>query len=342
MIRSFLPFILLVPLAACGDKSKRLPEAVGGQGEILVVMDKGHWEGEPGAKVRTLLERPIPGLPQQEPAFTVAHTTNESFGSLLVTHHNVLLATIRSDVDSSATILRHDVHARGQLVVSIVAKDPINWMNELRERSEDLLSRFEKHQRDRVIARSLGEADRSIISSLESAHALSIQVPGGYRVMKQDSNVTWLQRDRLMSGSGLEHNVIEGLLIYHYPYTSDSLFNVQQLVDVRDNVTRMHVPGPVDGSYMIVQRGFEQMDLMPVSRITELNGKFAYLMRGLFGMEGAKMGGPFISLTTIDEDRGRVVTVEGFVYAPQFDKREYIRELEAILYTLRFVPKAGQ
>jgi hypothetical protein len=33
-----------------------------------------------------------------------------------------------------------------------------------------------------------------------------------------------------------------------------------------------------------------------------------------------------------------VVTVEGFAYAPQFPKREYIRELEAILHTLRFDP----
>ncbi len=49
------------------------------------------------------------------------------------------------------------------------------------------------------------------------------------------------------------------------------------------------------------------------------------------------MGGPFISLSTFDKERNRIVTVEGFVYAPKFDKRNYLRQVEAILYTLDFV-----
>jgi hypothetical protein len=337
---SFILFVILSILgAACGSKNQRLPEAVGGQGEVLVVMEKGHWEGEPGALVRSLLERPIARLPQKEAMFKVAHTTPDAFGSLLITHHNVLHSMIGASVDTNTVMLRRDVHARGQLLAAISAKDPVTWMDLMKNSGENLVDRFEDHQRQRIMSRLSTQQDKAMVGTLKNAHSLTMDVPAGFRVMKQDSNFVWLQRDRIMSGSGLEHNVIEGLLIYHYPYTSDSTFNAEQLVNVRDNVTRLHVPGPVDGSYMIVQRGFEQMDLMPESRMTELNGKFAYLMHGLFGMEGAKMGGPFVSLTTVDEERNRVVTVEGFVYAPQFDKREYIRELEAILFTLKFVPE---
>jgi hypothetical protein len=52
-------------------------------------------------------------------------------------------------------------------------------------------------------------------------------------------------------------------------------------------------------------------------------------------MHGAKMGGPFVSLSCVDGTGTRLVTVEGFVYAPQFDKREYMRELEALVFSMR-------
>ena len=47
------------------------------------------------------------------------------------------------------------------------------------------------------------------------------------------------------------------------------------------------------------------------------------------------MGGPFVSHIRLDEENQRVVVVEGFVYAPETNKRNYIRRLEAALFTLR-------
>jgi hypothetical protein len=35
-----------------------------------------------------------------------------------------------------------------------------------------------------------------------------------------------------------------------------------------------------------------------------------------------------------------VITVEGYLYAPQFEKREMLRELEAIVYSLVVEPGA--
>ncbi len=329
----------IVLIAGCDQRQERKPNAVGGQGEVLVVMTKGHWESAPGAAVRNFLERPIARLPQREGRFKVAHTTPDAFGKLLSAHHNVLYAAIGDAADTNATIYQRDRYAIGQLLVRINAEMPEIWLAQLHEQGDEIVRFFEEHQRNRIISRLSGQMDAAIVSSLRSAHGLTIQVPTGFRTMKQDGHFTWLQRDRLMSGSGLEHNVIEGILIYHYPYTSENTFNVEYLVNMRDSVTKEYVNGPVDGSYMIVQRGFEEMDLMPESRATRLGDRFAYLMHGLYGMHGAKMGGPFVSLTTIDEDRNRVVTVEGFVYAPQFDKREYLRELEAILFTLELGTK---
>ncbi len=322
-------------LIGCGEQKRSLPNAVGGEGEVLVVMERRHWEGHAGAAVREVLERPIAGLPQREPHFKVAYSAPEGFGDLLVAHHNVLHAEIGPQVEQKGIVQRKDLHALGQLFVQIKAGTPGEWEELFHENGDALVQIFDRHHRERIMRRLEKTANAGLVDEVEGSHAVRLTIPAGYNIKRSANDFIWLQRDQVKKGQGLEHHVIEGILIYHYPYTSDSTFNVQNLVNVRDSVTRIHVEGPAEGSYMIVQRGFEGIDLMPESRAIEIDGRFAYVMRGLFGMHGAKMGGPFISLTTVDEQRGRIVTVEGFAYAPQFDKRELIKELEAIVLSLK-------
>lgn len=42
-----------------------------------------------------------------------------------------------------------------------------------------------------------------------------------------------------------------------------------------------------------------------------------------------------VSISTIDQEQSRVVTVEGFVYPPGIDKRPLVRNQEAIAYSLQ-------
>ena len=67
-----------------------------------------------------------------------------------------------------------------------------------------------------------------------------------------------------------------------------------------------------------------------------LYGKYCGVLRGLWEMEGDMMGGPFVSFARLDEVNNRVVVAEGFVYAPETDKKKnMMRRLEASLHTLR-------
>ena len=70
------------------------------------------------------------------------------------------------------------------------------------------------------------------------------------------------------------------------------------------------------------------------SRNITCNGHFVQEVRGLWRMENDMMGGPFVSYTQVDTLTNRVIVTEGFVYAPEKKKRQYIRELEAALQTL--------
>ena len=69
----------------------------------------------------------------------------------------------------------------------------------------------------------------------------------------------------------------------------------------------------------------------------EMEGRYFAKLRGLWKLENGFMGGPFISLSTVDEKRQRIVTVDGYVYAPSEEKREFLRQVESILYSLEIV-----
>ena len=56
--------------------------------------------------------------------------------------------------------------------------------------------------------------------------------------------------------------------------------------------------------------------------------------RGLWDMRHDAMGGPFVSYVMKDSANNRILVSEGFIFAPQKNKRAMIRELEAALQTI--------
>lgn len=47
------------------------------------------------------------------------------------------------------------------------------------------------------------------------------------------------------------------------------------------------------------------------------------------------MGGPFVTYAFYDQDSGRIYLVDGMVFAPNFKKREFLRQLEVTAHTFR-------
>ena len=87
--------------------------------------------------------------------------------------------------------------------------------------------------------------------------------------------------------------------------------------------------------------GTEYKYFPPKSRnVQPLNGEdvgfYGVETRGLWKiLDGEAMGGPWVSLTRLDQVNGRVVTAETFLFASGQKKRNALRQSEAILYTLQ-------
>ena len=122
------------------------------------------------------------------------------------------------------------------------------------------------------------------------------------------------------------------LIFYAFPAENVDALNKSHLVAMRDSVTRLHISGSFEGSYMTTENRF------PVEYEPLPNGKQpGAVIRGLWKMQGDMMGGPFVSYAWYDAPRHRVVVAEGFVYAPETNKKLYMHRLESALLTARIL-----
>ena len=88
-----------------------------------------------------------------------------------------------------------------------------------------------------------------------------------------------------------------------------------------------------------IDSSFVQLDpRRPVRRDTvQINGRTARETRGLWRMVNYPMGGAYIRYAFVDEATDRLFVYYGMVFSPvpRYDKREFLRQMEAIATTFR-------
>ena len=66
----------------------------------------------------------------------------------------------------------------------------------------------------------------------------------------------------------------------------------------------------------------------------QLGSKIGMEMRGLWETENDYMGGPFYHFSYVNA-QNKCISVDGFVYAPNDTKRDYLRQVEAIVKSVK-------
>ena len=199
----------------------------------------------------------------------------------------------------------------------------------LEKNKQNIRDYFNEKEIERLQAQFSIKPNKDIAKQILKRFDVSIVIPPAFVMMDTSGNGLWLQKQKQVG----EHEILQGIMIYEVPYTSDSTFSSNEMILSRDYFTKSHIQGVRDSSYMTVYRDYK---LMP--KEINLNGKYAVEYRGLWNMKNDFMGGPFVHYTIVDEKRNRVLHIDGFVYAPKFNKREYVRELDAILQTFEIIP----
>ena len=327
---AILIFMALALISCSEDKRKKalLPNISGHAGEVIVVIDKGDWEGAVGTILRDTLGQDCKFLPQREPLYSLVNVIPSGFTNMFQIHRNIIVVNIKNDVTEPGVKLRQDIWAKPQIVISIDAKSSAEAVELIKDNSRLIISALEQAERDRLIANHKRYEERSIAEAVTKMIGGSPHFPSGYKLRKQTEDFIWISYD-------IQY-VTQGILIYKYPVVEgENMMSLDNILAENAKMLKANVPGMFEGTYMMTSE-FAR----PSLEYLRFRGRDFAELRGFWEVYNDYMGGPFVAQTFYSKDGKYMIFMEGFVYAPKYDKRTYLRQVESILYSFEWAKEA--
>jgi hypothetical protein len=312
-------------LYGCSDSGKQIlnKNITGKAGELVIVISNKSWDDIPGKLLRQTLAQPQQSLPQDEPLFDLIPVPHEAFKEIFQTTRNIVQTRISPIVENPGVTFTDNIWAYPQATVQINARNNEEFEKLFSENSDKIIGYFLKAERDRMTVNYHKYHDKAVRNTLDQKYDILLTVPPGFQITQESKDFVWLRYET--------PEISQAIMVYWFPYTSDSTFTLNYLLNKRDSILRANVPGPTEGSYMATERRVD-----PLFHVLRHNKNYAADIRGLWRVQNDFMGGPFIMLAELDAYRQRVVVADGYVYAPSKDKRNFIRQIEAMVYSMAF------
>ncbi|MCF0175056.1 MAG: DUF4837 family protein [Bacteroidales bacterium] len=327
-MKRVLLFVLLaasVVFSGCKTRATKLPMVSGKAGEIYVIAEKPSWDGAFGNAVREVLASDCPFLPQSEPLYDLTNITPSNFTNMFKIHRNLIITYVSSDVTEPKMELHYNVFAQPQIVVYLTASSSEDLTKLFKQNSEKILFAFEQQERDRILANTIKYQEPSLHDLIKEEFGADMYFPSGYRAKKISHNFIWITYE--------PNNIQQCIFLYRYPATNHEIeFSKDNLIAARNEIMKTNVPGMFENTYLTTSVDENGHPLADV-RYLKYKGRSFAEMRGLWDVKNDYMGGPFVSHSFYSPDGKEVIAIEAFVYAPKYDKRHFLRQVESILYS---------
>jgi len=316
-------FVYMFIAHSCKNNGEILHKNITGSAyELLVVISDDSWNGEPGKVIKESLGQYQAGLPQDEPIFNLVNVPPIGFKSIFKSTRNILMTTISTTVTKPQVVFKDDIWAYPQATVEIKAKNANDWAKIYKENENKIMSYFRAAEMERLTTSYNRTFELAVYNVLSEDFGVTMKVPPGFAIASQKKDFIWYRYET--------PDISQGILLYPIPYHSDSTFTVNYLVHVTDSVLKANVPGPTEGSYPTIEKRIHQG-----FNVFKHNGNYASEMRGLWSTVNDFMGGPYVLLAELDLANQRVIIAYGYVYAPSKNKRNFINQVEAMIYSLK-------
>lgn len=326
---------LLVFLSACEEEKKNemFMSVSGNPGELIIVATTNQWDGKIGDTFRDNFEQAVYGMPQQEPLFDLVRTNHSDFERVFKTFRNVVIVELDTGRFGKPEIeYRKDVWAKGQLVIRLKAGSRDEVIDLINTNAKQMIRIVQTKEFNRLGAKYRSKPNKTVQKSVLSNLGIQITVPKEAVLASIDTSHAWIRLEREKLKGGYQHQISQGLLIFKYPYVAKQQFLDSELFKMRDAQLKKYIEGSVEGSYLTTEYRYYP----PVTEDVDYYGHFAKEIHGLWRMEGDFMGGPIVSYFVLNEDEGMIYGISGYAFAPQFKKREYYREIEAMAKSMKF------
>ncbi len=317
----------VLALASCNRNKVQkalLPNISGKAGEVIVVIDKGNWEGSVGITLRDTLAADCPYLPQAEPLYTLVNVARSGFGNMFKVHRNIILTNISSSVTEPGVVFKQDVWAAPQCVIGINAPDNDTAVALIKENSAKIKTTLEQAERNRVIANAKKFEERSITPAIMNLVGGAPHFPSGYQIKAKNPEFIWV--------TYAPQYTQQSVLIFKYPVVEgENMMGRESLLANINAMLERNVPGMFDNTYMTIAQAVQ-----PSVTYMKYKGLDFAEVRGLWDVHNDYMGGPFVAHAFYSKDGKDIIVMLAFVYAPKYDKRHYLRQIESILYSFEW------
>ena len=316
--------LTIVGLASCSGSGKGLlPNVSGKAGEVIVVIERADWEGALGDEVRELLAADCPWLYIREPLYSLVNVAPGGFADLFKVHRNIVIFNIDPQVASSGVLVKSDVWASPQCIVQVSAHDSEEALSILKEKGTIVVGAIEQAERDRVIRNTLLYEESSIRTEVNEIFGGSPHFPSGYKLKMKNDHFAWIADEK--------QYVTQGVFVYRYPVPKEDPFTIESIIAKRNQMLQENVPGMFENTYMTTAEY-----ITPTVEFIKFKGRDFAQTRGYWEVYNDFMGGPFVSHSFYSPDGSEIIVLEAFVYAPRYDKRQYLRQVESILYSFEW------
>ncbi|MFT5736302.1 MAG: hypothetical protein ACJAU2_001505 [Maribacter sp.] len=317
-------FAVLI-LSSCkdGEKQDYLPNSIGAYNTLTIVIENELWKSEVGDRIRENFAAPALGLTWDEALFSITQVPPQVFTGAVRNTRNVLYV-MEDSLDIAH--MKSNMYAKPQKVGVLKGRNKAEIIENLNEKASEFVEAFKKQEIEEAQRRFLKSLNKE--KALEEHLGITLNVPSAFKVGREEDNFVWIDR-QIQKGA-------MNIIAYSVPWNTfdnDSTF-VQDIIKMRDSIGKLYVPGediPGKENHMITEKAFS-----PYVFPTEVSGRKAAEVRGIWEMSGYPMAGPFITYIINDKANDRKLVLEGFTFAPATAKRDYMFELEAILKTLKF------
>ena len=317
---------ILISVVSCGSKPKKalMPNISGKAGEVIVVIDKNEWNGAVGTVIRDTLADECPYLPQREPMYTLIDVVPSGFKTMFQVHRNILLVNIDKTVIEPGIKFKKDVWAAPQCVIQINAADSEQAVNIFKENSRTIIAYLEQAERDRVIMNAKRYEEIKLAPIVTQMVGGSPHFPSGYKLKKQTKDFIWITYKTQYTD--------QSVLIYKYPVVKgENMMDLDNILEKNAAVLKENVPGMFENTWMMTSPVIKP----DIAYLNYKNRGFAEI-RGLWEVHNDYMGGPFVAHAFYSQDGKDIIVLEAFVYAPKYDKRHYLRQVESVIYSFEW------
>ena len=319
--------IVALGAISCKEETKKkvlLPNISGKAGEVIVVINKGDWEGLVGNTLRDTLACECPYLPQREPLYTLVNVAPSGFTSLFNVHRNIIIMNISNAVTEPGVVFKKDVWSAPQCVIYVNAINAESAAQLIKDYSAKIKTTLEQAERDRVIANAKRYEEIKLRPTITKLFGGTPHFPSGYQLKKKTDDFIWITYDTQFTQ--------QSILVYKYPVEEGvDMMAPDNLIAANSEMLKNNVPGMFENTYMVISP-----IIRPSVKYMKYKEHAFAELRGLWDVHNDYMGGPFVTHVFYSQDGKYMIMLEAFVYAPKYDKRHYLRQVESVLYSFEW------